>query len=101
MGRSGKSPENRYRFADHARYLDEWFATLNLSRDVTLVLHDSALFQLGAPTFERRAWDRLYGGDRTAGAVGGLSQRSRCDVSSVSLGRGEHLILDDNAFIEV
>ena len=40
MGRSGKSPENRYRFADHARYLDEWFAKLNLSRDVTLVLHD-------------------------------------------------------------
>ena len=40
MGRSGKSPENRYRFADHARYLDEWFAKLNLGRDVTLVLHD-------------------------------------------------------------
>ena len=40
MGRSGKSPENRYRFADHARYLAEWFAKLNLGRDVTLVLHD-------------------------------------------------------------
>jgi haloalkane dehalogenase len=23
MGRSGRSPDNRYRFVDHARYLDE------------------------------------------------------------------------------
>jgi haloalkane dehalogenase len=39
MGRSGKMPSGRYRFADHARYLDEWFDKLKLDQ-VTLVVHD-------------------------------------------------------------
>src|SRR5262245_63405746 len=39
MGRSGKSPTQAYRFADHARYLDAWFDALEL-RHVVLVLHD-------------------------------------------------------------
>jgi haloalkane dehalogenase len=38
MGRSGK-PESAYRFQDHARYLDAWFAALDL-RDVVLVGYD-------------------------------------------------------------
>jgi len=38
MGESGK-PEIAYRFADHARYLDAWFAALDL-RDVVLVGYD-------------------------------------------------------------
>jgi haloalkane dehalogenase len=38
MGRSGK-PDIAYRFADHARYLDAWFAALDL-RDVVLVGYD-------------------------------------------------------------
>src|SRR6267142_2808493 len=38
MGRSGK-PESAYRFEDHARYLDAWFAALDL-RDVVLVGYD-------------------------------------------------------------
>jgi haloalkane dehalogenase len=40
MGSSGKSPGAKYRFVDHARYLDAWFDTLNLTRNVTLVVHD-------------------------------------------------------------
>jgi len=39
MGRSGKTPTGSYRFADHARYLDEWFARLKLDQ-ATLVVHD-------------------------------------------------------------
>ena len=39
MGRSGKAPAGSYRFADHARYLDEWFDKLKLDH-VTLVVHD-------------------------------------------------------------
>jgi haloalkane dehalogenase len=39
MGHSGKAPAGRYRFVDHARYLDAWFEALSLSR-VTLVMHD-------------------------------------------------------------
>lgn len=39
MGQSGKMPSRSYRFADHARYLDAWFDTLELN-NVILVLHD-------------------------------------------------------------
>jgi haloalkane dehalogenase len=39
MGRSGKAPHGSYRLADHVRYLDAWFAALDLRR-VTLVVHD-------------------------------------------------------------
>jgi haloalkane dehalogenase len=39
MGRSGKAGDGRYRLTDHARYLDAWFESLDLSR-VTLVVHD-------------------------------------------------------------
>ena len=38
MGHSGK-PESAYRYEDHARYLDAWFAALDL-RDVVLVGYD-------------------------------------------------------------
>ena len=40
MGQSGKSPNQEYRFVDHARYLDAWFDALNLTSKVTLVVHD-------------------------------------------------------------
>ena len=40
MGDSSPAPGGRYRFVDHARYLDAWFDALGLTRDVTLVLHD-------------------------------------------------------------
>ncbi|GIL41635.1 haloalkane dehalogenase [Roseiterribacter gracilis] len=40
MGQSGPSPAGAYRFQDHVHYLDAWFASLQLTRNVTLVLHD-------------------------------------------------------------
>src|SRR5215470_11643342 len=40
MGDSGKAPAGRYRFVDHARYLDAWFDAVGLTREVTLVVHD-------------------------------------------------------------
>lgn len=40
MGDSGKAPDGSYRFVDHARYLDAWFAALGLTGNVTLVMHD-------------------------------------------------------------
>ncbi len=45
MGWSGKSPNNAYRFVDQARYMDAWFDALQLTQNVTLVVHD-----WGAPT---------------------------------------------------
>ncbi|MBZ5491572.1 MAG: haloalkane dehalogenase [Acidobacteriia bacterium] len=40
MGKSGKSPGKAYRFLDHAHYLDAWFEALNVTSNVTLVMHD-------------------------------------------------------------
>jgi haloalkane dehalogenase len=40
MGQSGKAPDGSYRFVDHVRYLDAWFAALDLTKKVTLVVHD-------------------------------------------------------------
>jgi haloalkane dehalogenase len=40
MGQSGKAPNGSYRFVDHARYLDAWFAALGLVQKITLVVHD-------------------------------------------------------------
>ena len=40
MGQSGKAPDGSYRFVDHARYLDAWFAALGLTQKITLVVHD-------------------------------------------------------------
>lgn len=40
MGRSGPAPDGRYRFADHARYLDAWFDAVVPDQPVVLVLHD-------------------------------------------------------------
>jgi haloalkane dehalogenase len=40
MGDSGKNPSGSYRLVDHARYLDAWFETMGLTKNITLVLHD-------------------------------------------------------------
>jgi haloalkane dehalogenase len=40
MGESDRTPDGRYRFVDHARYLDGWFDALGLKHQVTLVVHD-------------------------------------------------------------
>lgn len=40
MGRSRPAPDGRYRFVDHARYLDAWFDAVVPDDPVVLVLHD-------------------------------------------------------------
>lgn len=40
MGQSGPAPDGRYRFADHARYLDAWFNAVVPDHPIVLVLHD-------------------------------------------------------------
>jgi haloalkane dehalogenase len=40
MGESGATSDGSYRFADHRRHLDAWFAGLGLDRDIVLVVHD-------------------------------------------------------------
>jgi len=104
MGWSGKSPNNAYRFVDQAHYIDAWFDALQLTQNVTLVVHD-----WGAPTgfyrarrkpgqikaiayYEAIVLPRLW-----ADYTGGRDQRFRRLRSP----EGEHLILDENMFVEV
>lgn len=103
MGSSSPSPGNAYRFVDHARYLDAWFDALQLT-DVTLVLHDwgSALGFYWA----RRHPERV----RAIAYMEAIVQpRGWADLPPARVAyfrdlrseRGEKMIFDDNAFIEV
>lgn len=102
MGQSSKSPTQAYRFADHARYLDAWFETLGLTKDVTLVVHDwgsalgfhrafrypdqiKAIAYMEAIALPRR-WEDF-------GAAADVFRALRSD-------KGEHMILDENFFVE-
>ena len=102
MGRSGKAPANAYRFVDHARYLDAWFEALNLTSNLTLVVHDwgSALGfhratrypeQIKAIAYmEAIAMPLRWEG---FGEAGGIFRGLRSP-------QGEHMILDENFFVE-
>src|SRR5262245_30666650 len=102
MGQSGKSPGNAYRFVDHARYLDAWFEALDLTRNVTLVVHDwgsalgfhraarhpahvKAIVHMEAIASPRR-WDDF-------GEAAGMFRALRSP-------QGEPMILDENFFVE-
>jgi haloalkane dehalogenase len=104
MGQSGKSPARAYCFVDHARYLDAWFEALDLTKGVTLVLHDwgsalgfyrafrnpeqiKAIAYMEAITQPRDWSDFPDGRDAIFRAL-------RSD-------KGEHMVLDENFFIEV
>lgn len=102
MGESGKSPTESYRFVDHARYLDEWFEALGLTRNVTLVVHDwgsalgfyrasrhpeqiKAIAYMEAIALPRRWAD--------FGDAAGLFMALRSPT-------GERMVLDENVFVE-
>jgi haloalkane dehalogenase len=103
MGASGKAPDGAYRFADHARYLDAWFAALDLRNDVTLVVHD---------------WGSALGFDwanRNRASVKGIAymeaivtplQWSDWPVAATGIFRalrspaGEEIVLQKNIFVE-
>jgi haloalkane dehalogenase len=102
MGQSGKSPANAYRFVDHARYLDAWFEALNLTSNVTLVVHDwgsalgihravrlpeqiQAIAYMEAIASPRR-WEDF-------GDAAPIFQALRSE-------KGEQMVLDQNFFIE-
>ena len=104
MGQSGPAAGSAYRFVDHAGYLDGWFEALDLTRDVTLVVHDwgSALgfyrahrypAQVRAIAYmeaiiQPRRWDDFPAGRDE------MFRKLRSD-------QGERLVLDENFFIEV
>jgi len=104
MGQSRASPGLAYRFFDHARYLDAWFEKLDLRRNVILVLHDwgSALgFYRGFRHPEQiRAiayMEAIVQPRNWSDFPSGRDAMFRAMRSS----EGEHMILDENFFIEV
>ncbi|HZI55368.1 MAG TPA: haloalkane dehalogenase [Verrucomicrobiae bacterium] len=102
MGQSGKSPTKSYRFVDHARYLDAWFEALNLTSNVTLVIHDwgSALGFHRATRFPKQIQGIAYMEALVSprrwedfGEAGGLFRALRSE-------KGEQMIFDENFFVE-
>jgi haloalkane dehalogenase len=102
MGQSGKSPAQAYRFVDHARYLDAWFEALNLTSNVTLVIHD-----WGSALGFHRA-NRYPGQIRAIAYMEAVAMPMRWEdfgeASGIFRGlrspKGEQMILDENLFVE-
>jgi haloalkane dehalogenase len=103
MGQSGKSPSQAYRFVDHARYLDAWFEAVDLTSNVTLVLHDwgSALGFYRAFRHPKQVkaiayMEAILQPRRWADFPQGRDTMFRAMRSD----QGERLVLDENFFIE-
>jgi haloalkane dehalogenase len=103
MGQSGNSPSQAYRFVDHARYLDAWFEALDLTSNVTLVLHDwgSALGFYRAFRHPKQVkaiayMEAILQPRRWADFPQGRDTMFRAMRSD----HGERLVLDENFFIE-
>lgn len=103
MGRSGRSPDGRYRFFDHARYLDAWIDAVGVARNVVLVLHDwgSALGFHWARRHPHRVqaiayMEALVQPRRWDDFSGGRDQIFRALRSE----QGDRLVLEQNVFVE-
>ncbi len=103
MGQSGPAASGRYRFVDHARYLDAWFDAMALTRDVTLVVHDwgSAL----GFHWARRHPERVRGLVYMEAIVRPLTwaewpENARKIFQAMRSPAGEELVLQKNVFVE-
>jgi haloalkane dehalogenase len=104
MGHSGAAPDGSYRFVDHQRYLDAWFETLGLDREVILVLHDwgSALGFSWAQRHPERVKAIVYmeGIVRPFRSWDEWPELTRAFFEGQRSPAGEDLILRRNLFIE-
>jgi haloalkane dehalogenase len=95
------TPAGGTRF-DHARYLDAWFEALNLTSNVTLVLHDwgSALGFHRATRYPKQIKAIAY--MEAIAMPMRWEDFGEVDVIFRSLrsGKGEQMILDENFFVE-
>jgi haloalkane dehalogenase len=104
MGRSAASPGGAYRFLDHAAYLDAWFEALDLGRKVTLVLHDwgSALGFHWACRHPDRVRAIAYMESIVQPRDWEDLPASRAPIfRDLRSNKGERMILQENAFIEM
>jgi haloalkane dehalogenase len=103
MGRSGKNSAGRYRFVDHARYLDAWFEAVGVARDAVLVVHDwgSAL----GFHWARRHPARVRGIAYMEAIVTPVTwadwpENARGIFQALRSPAGEALVLEKNVFVE-
>jgi haloalkane dehalogenase len=102
FGASSKSPGHAYKFTDHVRYLDAWFDGLNLTRDVTLVLHDwgSALGFHRATRFPSQVRAIVHM-EAIAMVRNWADFGPAADIfRALRAEKGEQMVLDDNYFVE-
>ena len=103
MGRSSSAPAGRYRFFDHARYLDAWFEVVEAGERVVLVGHDWG----GALAFHwaRRHPRRVQGIVYMETIVRPLAwaewpEKARGIFQAMRSAAGEDLVLQKNVFVE-
>ena len=104
MGWSGKSPTKAYRFVEQARYMDAWFEALQVTKDVTLVLHDwgaaIGFYRARRHPEQIKAiayYEAVAHSRRWSDFSGGRDRQFRTLRSP----EGEGLVLDENMFVEV
>lgn len=103
MGRSGKSPDKGYRFIDHAFYLDTWFETLGLNKNIILVLHDwgSALGFHRAFRYPEQIKGIAYMESIVQTRLWTDFPNGRDAIfRALRSDKGEQMVFDDNFFIE-
>jgi haloalkane dehalogenase len=103
MGQSEKAPSGSYRFVDHARYLDAWFEKMELTREVTLVVHDwgSALGFHWAHRHPERVAGLVY----MEGIVRPVTwaewpENARKVFQGMRSPAGEEMVLQKNVFVD-
>lgn len=103
MGRSSKAPSGSYRFVDHARYLEAWFAAIGLGERAILVGHDWG----GALLFDwaRRHANRVQGLAYMETIVRPLEweewpEKARAIFQAMRSPAGEEIVLVKNVFVE-
>jgi haloalkane dehalogenase len=104
MGNSGAAPDGCYRYVDHQRYVDAWFETLGLVRNVILVVHDwgSALGFSWAQRHPERIKAIIYMESivRPFRSWDEWPDATRAFFQAQRSSEGEELILEKNLFIE-
>ena len=104
MGNSGAAPGGHYRFIDHQRYLDAWFDSLGLERNVILVVHDwgSALGFWWAQRHPERVKAIIYleAIVRPFSSWAEWPEATRAFFQAQRSPQGEDLVLQKNLFIE-
>tara|TARA_B100001013_G_scaffold314902_1_gene221621 strand:+ start:1595 stop:2410 length:816 start_codon:yes stop_codon:yes gene_type:complete len=103
MGQSGKSPNGDYRFMNHSKHLDEWLQNLEITSNLTLVIHDwgSALGFYRAHRFPAQIKGIVY----MEAIVQALTwdmwpEKSRSIFQAMRSDAGEEIILNKNVFVD-